>query len=187
MSSPFDDQPYRSPDPRPGQEPAPAQPPRSQQMAPPQPYWQPSPPPVPKQSNGLAIAALVVACIALLTGLAFIVSQAFLGAIFGGLMASGGGFPPSAGGWIPSSSSMEGTAPQVVAGQAYPGTLLQDEVSRLIRADGGDGASLSCPATPAVVPGAVVECPGVVGGSHWTFRVTFKDGLGHFTLDEKVS
>jgi len=186
MSSPHDDQPHSLPDPWSGQQPAPAQPPQFQQIPASQPYWQPSPP-LRKQNNALAITAIVIACMALLTGLMYIVSQVFMAVIFGGLMSSANGFPPSGGGWIPSSASMQGTAPQVVAGQAYPGTLLQDEVLRLIRADGGDGASTSCPATPAVVPGAVVECRGVVGGSHWTFRVTFNDGLGHFTLDEKVS
>ena len=186
MSSPHDDQPQSRPHPWPGHQPAPSQPPQFQQIPPAQPYWQPAPP-VRKQSNALAITAIVIACITLLAGLMYIVSQVFLAAIFGGIMSSANGFASSGGGWVPSSGSIQGTAPQVVPGQAYPGALLQDEVSRLVRADGGDGASMSCPATPAVVAGAVVECPGVVGGSHWTFRVTFSDRLGHFTLDEKVS
>jgi hypothetical protein len=27
----------------------------------------------------------------------------------------------------------------------------------------------------------------MVDGADWSFRVTFEDGLGHFTLDEKVT
>jgi hypothetical protein len=122
----------------------------------------------------------VVASLALLTGLGFIVSQVFMAVIFGGLMGSANGF-------VPPEGAFEGTAPQVVAGQAYSGVLLQDEVRRLVRANGGNVSSVSCPATPAVAPGAVTECRGVVDGSQWGFQVTFKDGLGHFTLDEKVN
>jgi len=42
-------------------------------------------------------------------------------------------------------------------------------------------------ATPEVVADAVTVCHGVVEGADSTFRVTFKDGLGHFALDEKAS
>jgi len=181
MSSPSD-YPFTLPEPQYGQQPMGAQPPQSQQPAqvpPPQPYWQP-PATAPKQKNGLAIAALVVACLALLTGLGGVVSQMFLGAMFGGLTSPAGGYSPSG-------SSMPGTAPQVVAGQAYPGTLLADEVSRDIRADGGDVTSMTCAATPVVGATTVTLCHGAVDGSNWTFRLTFEDPLGHFTLEQKVS
>jgi hypothetical protein len=185
MSSPSDPQPFGSPGPQRGQQPMTAQPSSSQQFRQPlqgpspELYWQPATP-APKPSNGLAITALVVASVALLTGLGGFVSQIFMGALFGGLASSGGGYSPSA-------SSMPGTAPQVVAGQAYSGALLQDEVARVIRADGGDVKSISCPATPVVVATAVTVCQGVVDGSGWTFRLTFEDLLGHFTLEQKVS
>jgi|SRR5450631_626188 len=185
MSSPSDPQPFGSPHPRHGQQPMTAQPSSSQQFPqplqgpPPELYWQPATP-APKPSNGLAITALVVASVALLMGLGGFVSQIFMGALFGGLASSAGGYSPSA-------SSMPGTAPQVVAGQVYPGALLQDEVARVIRADGGDVKSISCPATPVVVATAVTVCQGVVDGSNWTFRLTFEDLLGHFTLEQKVS
>jgi hypothetical protein len=182
MSSRTEHQPFTSPDPWHDQLPLPAQSQQFQQPQqgpPPQPYGQPSPP-APKQSNGLAITALVVASVALLMGLGGFVSQIFMGAMFGGLASSSGGY-------LPSGSSMPGTAPQVVAGKAYPGTLLQDEVARVIRADGGDVKSMTCPATPAVVSTAVTVCHGVVDGSSWTFRLTFEDLLGHFTLEQKVS
>jgi hypothetical protein len=185
MSSPADPQPFGSPDPHHGQQPMTAQPSSSQQLRQPvqgpspELYWQPTTLP-PKQSNALAITALVVASLALLTGLGGFVSQIFMGALFGGLASSAGGYSPSA-------SSMPGTAPQVVAGQAYPGALLQDEVARVIRADGGDVKSISCPATRVVVATAVTVCHGVVDGSEWTFRLTFEDLLGHFTLEQKLT
>jgi hypothetical protein len=185
MSSPSEHQHFSSPGPRHGQQLTPGQPSSSPQFQQPlqgpspESYWQPSAP-APRQSNGLAITALVVASLALLTGLGGFVSQIFMGAMFGGLASSAGGYSPSA-------SSMPGTAPQVVAGQAYPGTQLQDEVARVIRADGGDVKSISCPATPVVVATAVTVCQGVVDGSGWTFRLTFEDLLGHFTLEQKVS
>jgi hypothetical protein len=130
--------------------------------------------PVPKQSNGLAITALVVASLALLTGLGVIVSQLFSMLIFG-LFASGmGGLPEGPG--------IEGTAPQVVAGQAYPGSLLDDEIVRTISAFGADVTTVTCPATSAVVADAETVCHGQVDGSDATVTVTFEDSLGHFTV-----
>ena len=176
MSSPAEHQPFASPDPWHDQQSAPVQP---QSNLPPHGYRQPSPP-VPKQGNGLAIAAIEIAVVALMMGLGGFVSQIFMGAIFGGLASSGNGYAPSA-------SSMPGTAPQVVAGQSCPGTQLQDEVGRVIRTDGGNVKSVSCPPTPAVVAGAVTVCQAVVDGSNWNFRITFEDLLGHFTLEQKLS
>jgi len=141
-------------------------------------YWQP--PPVAKKDNGLTIVALVIGSLALLLVLGFVAAQIVVGFIFGGIMSpSGGFFPPGDG--------MRGTAPQVVAGQIYPGALLQDEVERVVGDNGGNVGSMSCPATQAVVTGAVTECHGEVDGSNWSYRVTFEDAMGHFTLDEKLS
>lgn len=151
--------------------------------------WQPqgppaqSPwPPLPgtKQSNGLAITALVVAVFALLLGLGSFFSGLLGAMAFGGFSS---GFPAGMDGM----GESLGTAPQVVSGQPYPGKLLQDEVTRVASHDFGEVTSMSCPATPAVVADAVTECSGTVDGSPWRFKVTFQDGLGHFTLVEKVS
>jgi hypothetical protein len=127
----------------------------------------------------LAVAALVVASLALLVVLGGFVSQLLFGFILSEMSSSTVVFP--------SSSSQQGTAPEVIAGHIYPGALLQDEVARVVRGDGGEVTSLSCPPTPAVVLGAVSVCQGMVDGSRWSFQVTFRDRLGHFTLEEKLS
>ena len=158
-------------------------PPRTYQ--PPQGYW-PSNQPPPRQNNGLAIAAIVVACVALLMGLGFFVFQAFFGILIGGLMSTFGGSGSAGDGFAPPDSGLKGTAPQVVAGKVYPGVQLADEVSRVARNAGGNVGSVTCPDTQEVRSGAVVVCRGAMDGSSWDFRVTFDDGLGHFTLDEKV-
>jgi hypothetical protein len=178
MSNPDEHQSTSSPDPRAGQQPMPVQPAQPGQDLTPPAQWQPTPP-AGKQHNGLAIAALVVACLALVIVVGGFVSQLVFGFIFTGESSSNGEFP--------SSSSQEGTAPQVIAGHIYPGALLQDEVERVVRGDEGEVTSVSCPPTPAVVVGAVTVCQGGVDGSDWTFRVTFRDRLGHFTLEEKLS
>jgi hypothetical protein len=176
MSQPDQDQPFAGPDPRLGQQSVPAQP---QPYLPPRAYWQPSPP-APKHNNGLAIAAVVVSSLVLLTGLVFVVSQVLFGILFVGFMSSAGGFSPP-------EEGLKGTAPQVVAGQTYPGALLQGEVARVVRGWGGDVTSMSCPASVDRGSGGGDRVPRVVDGSNWSFRVTFEDGSGHFTLDEKVS
>jgi len=122
----------------------------------------------PKQNNGLAIAALVLASVALLVGFgAFLVPMAAMLAL-GAAGIGDGGFSSTA------DDGFKGTAPQVVAGRAYAGAMLEDEVSRMERDVGGE----------EVRAGAVSTCHGVIDGSNWDLRVTFDDGLGHFTLDE---
>jgi Domain of unknown function (DUF4333) len=167
MSSSYQDQPFSSHDPWHGQQPVPAPSQQPQQSPPTQPYGQPL---APKQKNGLAIAALLVAGFALLVAVGGFVSQIFMGMMFSG---------PT-----PFGADMQGTAPQVVTGQTYSGTLLQGEVSRVIRGDGGQVLSISCPATRAVEAGAVAVCHAVIDGSDSSVSVTFDDGLGHFTLVE---
>lgn len=171
MSSPAEHQSFISADPWHDQQPPPAQQP--QPGLPPQGYWQPSPP-VPKQSNGLAVTAIVIASVALLLGLGGFVLPMIAGGAFA-LASSGSGGPFG-------SPSMEGTAPQVVAGQAYPGSLLGNEVVRTISGFGADVTSVSCPVTPAVVADAKTVCHGPVDGSDATVKVTFEDSLGHFTV-----
>lgn len=168
MSSPYEQQPFAQPGPRhdqatpaqPGQLPYPTQ---RLQYLPPQPQWQP-PRPDPKQQNGLAVTALVVSCLALVLVLGLIVV----------VVVTGFFSPPG---------ELQGTAPQVVAGQPYQGSLLADELSRVIAADFGDVESMSCPQTP-VQADVTVECHGVVDGYDSTVRVTFQDSRGHFTLVE---
>ena len=99
-----------------------------------------------------------------------------LGMLFMGALSSGSAGPFG-------DPSLEGTAPQVVAGQAYPGSLLQDEVSRVVGGSGSGGPSFSCPATPAVIAHAVTVCREGANGSGSTAKVTFEDDLGHFTLE----
>jgi hypothetical protein len=131
-------------------------------------------PPRPKQHNVLAIIAIVVASLALVMGLGGFVAPLLFAMIFGGFSLAD------------EPLGTEGTAPQVVAGQSYPGTLLQDEVTRLIGSSIGDVTSITCPATPVVATKVVTVCDGIVDGTDWSFKVTFEDGLGHFTLDEKA-
>ena len=167
MSNPYEHQPFAQPDPWHGQQPLSPQPPQAQHMPDQpvgQPQWQP-PPPARKQSNVLAISALVVALVALLLVLGLIVFVALTGF-----------FSPV--------GDLQGTAPQVVAGEPYPGSLLSDEVSRVISGDGGDVGSMTCAETPAVDVGVAAVCHGVVDGSDSKVTVTFEDDLGHFTLVE---
>ena len=88
-------------------------------------------------------------------------------------------------GFFSSAGDLQGTAPQVVAGQTYPGGLLQDEVSRVISGDGGTVGPMTCPETAAVGAQVVAVCHGVVDGYDSEVTVTFEDDLGHFTLVEK--
>jgi len=104
--------------------------------------------------------------------LGVIIFVSFAG-LFSGISSSGG--------------DLEGTAPQVVAGQPYPGDLLAREVTRVITADGGDVPSMTCPDSPAVDADAVVVCHGVVDSFDSEVTVTFHDDLGHFTLVEQDS
>jgi len=168
MSSPYQPQPYQ------------AQPYQAQPYQP-QPYGQPPRPLPPKQGNSLAIVAIVLSSIALVVVLVGFVSQMMMGLVFGGLMTAFGDSGPMA-------SGLTGTAPQVVSGQQYPGRLLSDEVTRVMSDDYGlDVTQLSCPETPEVVADAVTVCQGVADGGDWSFKVTFKDGLGHFALDQKAN
>ena len=168
MSSPTQQPPFAPMYPSYGQEPVPAQAP---QPSPP-PYW--PPPPVARQNNALAITAVVLASLALLIGLGSVVPLFVAAMFFGGASASGG-FTPM---------DLEGTAPQVVQGRAYPGSLLEHEVARVVEYDGSTVSSVSCPATPAVVAHTVTLCHGVVDDADSQLKVTFEDDLGHFTLVE---
>lgn len=171
MSNPYEQQTFARPGPQQDQPPIPQQPwqpqnpPQQLQYLPSQPQWQSSQP-APKQRNGLAITALVVACLAMLMVMGLIVSV-----VVGGFLSSGVG-------------DLHGTAPRVVAGQTYPGALLAAEVKRVISADFAEVGSMTCPATPVVRLDAVAACHGEVDGFESQVTVTFQDDLGHFTLVE---
>lgn len=172
MSNPYEQQAFAQPGPQHDLPPQPAQmpyPPQQLQYLPSQPQPQPPPqwqssPPATKQKNGLAVTALVISCLALLLVLGLITFVAVTGFFT----------PPG---------ELQGTAPQVVAGEPYKGTLLADELSRVITADFGEVGSMTCPQTP-VEAQVVVSCHGVVDGYDSTLEVTFEDVLGHFTLVE---
>jgi len=174
MSNPFEQQPFAQPGPPHDQYPLSSQPVQQRTVEPqyvpslqyplPQPQWQPSQQ-APHPKNGLAVTALIVSCVALLLVLGQIVF----------VVVTGFFSPPG---------DLQGTAPQVVAGSPYRGTLLADELSRVITADFGDVGSMTCPETPAVAVDAVTSCHGMVDGLESTVSVTFEDGLGHFTLAE---
>ena len=163
MKTPDEHQPFAQPDPWHGQQPLPPQP-AQLQTPPQQPQWQWQPP-ASRQSKSLAITALVVACVALLLVLGLIVFVVLTG-------------------FLSSIGDLQGTAPQVVTGQTYPGGLLQDEVTRVISGDGGEVGSMTCPETANVDAGAATLCQGVVDGFPSEVTITFEDGLGHFTLLE---
>jgi hypothetical protein len=170
MSNQTENQPFAEPHPWQGQQSwtpqqPPLPPPPFIQQPPAQP-WQPAPA-APKQGKGLAITALVVACIALVL---------VLGVMVSGFLT---GFMPLM------SGDLQGTAPQVVLGEPYPGTLLADEVSRVISWDGGDVGSITCPDTPEVRAGVTADCHGKIDGFESAVTVTFVDGVGHFTLVEQ--
>ncbi|HEX7536544.1 MAG TPA: hypothetical protein VF391_06010 [Dermatophilaceae bacterium] len=117
----------------------------------------------------------MIASLALLLSLGGFVLPMIAGGVFA-LATSGSGGPFG-------SPTMDGTAPQVVAGQAYPGRLLQEELARVEGGSGSGGPSFSCPATPAVVADAVTVCHEAGGGPGSTVKVTFEDDLGHFGME----
>lgn len=170
-SNPFEQQPFSNPGLRYDPQPPPWQPgqPQYQPL-----QYQPSPlqylpsaqpsQPASKQTNGLAVTALVISSLTLLLVLAMIAFVVVTEA-----------FSPTEG--------LAGTAPQVVAGEKYKGTLLADELSRVIRADFGEVRSMTCPES-VVGAHVIVDCQGVIDGFDSTVKVTFEDAVGHFTLVE---
>ncbi len=126
-----------------------------------------APPGARRSTHPIAVTALVLSIAAIVLVML---------AVVGGLVASG---------FFDSGYILEGTAPQVVAGQPYAGTDLADEVRRVIERDGGDVTSMTCESTPEVGPGAETTCDGEVDGWEESVSVTFDDERGHFSLIEE--
>ncbi len=85
-------------------------------------------------------------------------------------------------GFFDSSYTLTGTAPQVVEGQPYSGTLLATELERVLRDDGSDVGTLTCPDTARIDSDATTTCSGEVDGWQERLTVDFQDGEGHFVL-----
>ena len=61
------------------------------------------------------------------------------------------------------------------------GADLVDQLTDVIRSDGGDVGDLRCPDTPSVAQGVVTVCHGTISGGAWAVAVFFEDGQGRFT------
>lgn len=119
--------------------------------------------PAPRQRNGLAITAIVLSGLALLSVLAM---AAFL--FFG---------PGGSGTWV-------------LSGQVTPidkgvtDVALQEALGRVIEDDGGSVDELECPVRSQVGQGLVTVCHGSVDGWDWTGVVVFEDDAGAFIVAE---
>ena len=149
------------------------QPPRSPQdayaaprdaYAAPQQMWAPQPfTPAPRQTNGLAITAIVLSGLALLSVLAMAVFL-FLG-------------PGGSGSWV-----LSGQVTPVDKGVTGP--TLEEALGRAIADDGGSVDELECPVRSQVGQGLVTVCHGSVDGWDWTGVVVFEDDAGSFIVTE---
>lgn len=128
------------------------------------PTWAPQPfPPAPKGGNGLAITAIVMSGLALLSVLAM---AAFI------FLGSGG-----SGGWVLSGKV-------TVVDKGVSDLALQDALVTVIEDDGGSVDDLECPLRSQVGQGLVTVCHGSVDGWDWTGVVVFEDDDGTFIVTE---
>ena len=128
------------------------------------PMWAPQPfAHAPKGGNGLAITAIVMSGLALLSVLAM-ATFIFVG--------SGG-----SGGWV-----LSGKVTVVDKGVAD--LALQDALMAAIEDDGGTVDDLECPLRSQVGQGLVTVCHGSVDGWDWTGVVVFEDDDGTFIVTE---
>jgi hypothetical protein len=128
------------------------------------PMWAPQPlAPAPKGGNGLAITAIVLSGLALLSVLAM---AAFI------FVGSGG-----PGGWV-----LSGKVTVVDKGVAD--IALQDALTAAIEDDGGSVERLECPLRSQAGQGLVTVCHGSVDGWDWTGVVVFEDDDGTFIVTE---
>lgn len=77
-----------------------------------------------------------------------------------------------------------GTAPQVVAGQAYTGERLAKEVATTGDSYGYLVEGLTCEDVPQVKSAAESLCTGTVDGDSASLTVRFEDEEGHFTVTQ---
>jgi hypothetical protein len=128
----------------------------------PVPAWQhPQPMYEPRRRDGLAIAAVIMAALALLGVLGLGIAT-FVGSELA----------PS---WV-----LTGDV-QPVNGSTTA-SALQHELTRLLEDDGSFVDDVTCPDSSPVDQGAVTVCHGQVDGWDWTGIVYFEDGGGAFTL-----
>lgn len=150
------------------------QPPSQGQFAPPVPQgmyggsgpmWAPQQPfaPAPKQGNGLAITAIVLSGLALLSVLGM---AAF--------MAVGVASGPS---WV-----LEGRV--TVVDKGVQGPELEQALTSTIEDDGSYVGEIVCPARSQVGQGLVSVCHGSVDDWDWTGVVVFEDDLGTFIVNQ---
>ena len=121
--------------------------------------------PAPKGGNGLAIAAIVISGLALLSVLAM-AAFFFVGPILGG----GSGYV------------LSGEVTVVDKGASY--SALQDALVAAIEDDGGSVDEIVCPERSQVGQGLVTVCHGSVDGFDWTGVVVFEDEDGTFIVTE---
>ena len=126
--------------------------------------WAPQPfAPAPKQGNGLAVTAIV------LSGLALVSVLAMAAFIF---LAPGG-----SGGWV-----LSGEVTPIDNG--VTDVALRDSLVSLIEDDGGSVDEIECPPRSQVGQGLVTVCHGSVDGWAWTGVVVFEDDDGTFIVTE---
>lgn len=123
--------------------------------------WPAQPMYQPAQRNGLAVAAVVMAGLALLGVLGL-----------GVAMLVGSEMGPS---W-----TLQGEV-QPVNGQTA-GDALERELRSLMEDDGSSVEKLTCPESAPVAQGEVAVCHGSVDDWDWTGVVHFEDDAGTFTL-----
>jgi uncharacterized protein DUF4333 len=128
-----------------------------------QPWTPPYAPPPTRSGNGVAVAALVVAVIALLGVIAV--------GVFAVAVLGGGGEP------------LTGRLPAVSPRAPLSGSALADAVSDRITKDGGDVGRVRCPETAKVAQGTVTVCHATIDDGDWAVVVFFEDAQGTFTLD----
>lgn len=130
-----------------------------QPTAPPQPYT-----PAPRGGNGLAVTAIVLSGLALLSVLAM-AAFLFLGPLGGGAHYVLYGEVHTTGG---------------VATDAD----LQDAITAALEDEGSSAEDLTCPGESKVGQGLVTVCHGSVDGFDWTGIVVFEDEDGTFVVTE---
>lgn len=128
------------------------------------PMWAPQPfASAPRRGNGLAITAIVLSGLALLSVVAM---AAFI------FVGSGG-----SGGWVLSGQV-------TVIDKGVTDVALQDSLVVAIEDDGGSVDELECPPHSQVGQGLVTVCHGSVDGWDWTGVVVFEDDKGTFIVTE---
>ena len=132
------------------------------------------PPPVAapsRRTNGIAVAALVVAVVALCGGRVL------------ALTCGGSGFAQGRGRAMAGGYEVEGRLPQAGPGRVYAPHDVQTEVERVLEADWSTFEDLECePLTFG--PGAYTSCTGIVDDLETEIELDVVDDAGHFTLTQ---